>query len=126
VSDNRQQLLDTINGLDAGGGTAFYDATLDAFQRVKAGKDSGRINAVVVLTDGEDQDSHLSASSVIQALGRQGESQQPIRVFTIAYSDGADAAQSALAKIATASGGKSYTGDTENIDSVYRSISSFF
>jgi Ca-activated chloride channel family protein len=49
-----------------------------------------------------------------------------VRVFTIAYSAGATGAKEALAKLAAASGGKSYTGTTQNIESVYRSISSFF
>jgi Ca-activated chloride channel family protein len=47
-------------------------------------------------------------------------------VFTIAYSAGAAGAADALAKIADASGGKAYTGNVGDIESVYRSISSFF
>lgn len=49
-----------------------------------------------------------------------------MRVFTIAYSATAAGAQSALERIAKASGGQYYEGETENIELVYRSISSFF
>ena len=49
-----------------------------------------------------------------------------MRVFTIAYSADAAGAAEALEAIAKASGGQPYKGDTENIESVYRSISSFF
>jgi hypothetical protein len=47
-------------------------------------------------------------------------------VFTIAYSPEAEGAQEALDAFAEASGGQSYQGDTEDIEAVYRSISSFF
>ena len=47
-------------------------------------------------------------------------------MFTIAYSAGAARREKALEQIAEASGGKSYTGDPEDIETVYRSISSFF
>ena len=47
-------------------------------------------------------------------------------MFTIAYSAGAAGAKEGLEKIAQASGGNAYPGDPENIEAVYRSISSFF
>ena len=56
----------------------------------------------------------------------QGDSDQQVRVFTIAYSAGAEGAAEGLEAIARASGGQPYEGDTEDIESVYRSISSFF
>ena len=49
-----------------------------------------------------------------------------MRVFTIAYSVDSKEAEDALKQIAAASGGKYYPGDTDDIQSVYRSISSFF
>ena len=49
-----------------------------------------------------------------------------MRVFTIAYSSGASGSRDQLKRIAEASGGLDYEGKTENIESVYRSISSFF
>ena len=47
-----------------------------------------------------------------------------IRVFTIAY--GSDPNENELAEYAEASGGKSYEGGADDIESIYRSISSFF
>jgi hypothetical protein len=49
-----------------------------------------------------------------------------VRVFTIAYGADAQGAAQALQRIADASGGKAYEGSTSDIESVYRSISSFF
>ena len=124
---NKAELESMVHRLIADGGTAVYDATADAFRTVSnlAGRDD-RINAVVVLTDGEDTDSSRTASEVADELAAQGDRETKVRVFTIAYSAGAVGAADALAKIAAASGGKSYTGDVDDIESVYRSISSFF
>jgi Ca-activated chloride channel homolog len=126
VRENRAQLKETVSGLIAEGGTAIYDVTAAAFASVKRAAGGGdRINAVVLLTDGEDTDSDKTLEDVLPELD-QGDTENPVRVFTIAYSAEAEGARQALERIAAASGGKSYTGDTENIDTVYRSISSFF
>jgi Ca-activated chloride channel family protein len=124
---NRARLEQTIGRLIPEGGTAVYDATAAGFNAVRdlAGSDTSRINAVVVLTDGEDTDSSKSVEDLVAELD-QGDSENRVRVFTIAYSAGAAGAAQALEKIAAASGGNAYTGNTKDIRSVYRSISSFF
>ncbi|HET8949280.1 MAG TPA: VWA domain-containing protein [Solirubrobacteraceae bacterium] len=124
---NKGELQQTISRLIPEGGTAFYDAAAEGFSTVRdlAGRDD-RINAVVLLTDGEDTDSTRDVDAVVNELKGQGDSSTQVRVFTIAYSAGAAGAREALEKIAEASGGKSYPGDPENIEAVYRSISSFF
>jgi Ca-activated chloride channel family protein len=124
---NEAKLKATVERLIAEGGTAFYDATAEGYRTVRdlAGRDD-RINAVVLLTDGNDTDSKRTLSSVVQELEGQDDSSTQVRVFTIAYSVGAAGARKALEEIAAASGGNSYPGDPENIEAVYRSISSFF
>ena len=126
IGGPRSRLQPTIDRLIADGGTAFYDATLDAFEDVRRIGDRDRLNAVVLLTDGEDTDSSASAEEVVSEIRAQGESEYQVRIFTIAYSAQAGGAQEALEDIAEASGGQSYTGDTDDIETVYRSISSFF
>ena len=115
-----------MRDLIAEGGTAFYDATVVAFDAVRAQKATDRINAVVLLTDGEDTDSQQNADDVVAHLEGQGDSPNQVRVFTIAYSSGASGARGQLKRIAAASGGLDYEGKTENIESVYRSSRSFF
>ena len=101
------------------------DATLEAIDAVTAQLDRDAINAVVLLTDGEDTSSNHSAYDVLQALERQRSKETgQIRVFTIAY--GSDPNAEELAEYAKASGGKSYKGGADDIGSIYRSISSFF
>ena len=78
-----------IEKLIADGGTAAYDATAAAVAQVKKLADTSRINAVVLLTDGEDTDSAKPAETLIRELEAQGDSSRRVRVFTIAYSAGA-------------------------------------
>jgi Ca-activated chloride channel homolog len=125
-SQGRERLVGTVRSLIADGGTAVFDATLQGYGVVRELGDDERINAVVVLTDGEDTDSSASADEVARTLEAQGDSASRVRVFTIAYSAEAEGAQEALDAFAEASGGQSYQGDTEDIEAVYRSISSFF
>jgi len=125
-SQSERELRSTVRGLIADGGTAVYDATIDAFEQVRRDASPERINAVVVLTDGEDTDSSADAQQAVDAVRAQGDSDDQVRVFTIAYSAGAAGAAEALAAISEASGGQAYEGSTEDIESVYRSISSFF
>jgi Ca-activated chloride channel family protein len=126
LSKNRAELQSRVRNLIAEGGTAFYDATVEAFDAVRGQRATDRINAVVLLTDGDDTDSQRSVDEVVAHLEGQGDSANRVRVFTIAYSSGASAARGQLKRIAAASGGLDYEGKTENIESVYRSISSFF
>jgi Ca-activated chloride channel homolog len=122
----RKDLQRAVRGLIADGGTSFYDAAVEGFNAVRDLNDTERINAVVLLTDGEDTDSSRSFEQALDQLGSQGDSSNQVRLFTIAYSAGATGAREQLEQLAAATGGKGYEGDTEDIEAVYRSISSFF
>jgi len=126
IGQRRGELPSLVDRLIADGGTAIYDATAQGLDQVRKLKDKERINAMVLLTDGEDTDSTLKAEEVVRRAAAQGDSQDEVRVFTIAYSAGAEGAADVLKRIARASGGMAYTGDTADIETVYRSISSFF
>ena len=126
VGAHRRALRRLVSGLTADGGTAIYDATAAGVRPGRGLADSSRINAVVLLTDGEDTDSAIGVDAIVRRLASQGDSTRRVRVFTIAYSSGAAGAAASLQRIAEASGGKAYSGDTDDIEAVYRSISSFF
>jgi Ca-activated chloride channel family protein len=124
-SRDRAKLLSQIGQLFPGGETAVYDAAEAGLRSIQRLHDSSRINAVVVLTDGEDNQSKQTASELAHKLEQQARSEGlTVRVYTIAY--GQEANRGELERIAAASGGKGYQGDTSDIESVYRSISSFF
>ena len=124
VKDQRQQLVQQIDSLFAGGGTALYDSIDSAYQQMAA-KNGGdnKIQAVVVLTDGEDTQSQMKLEELMQRLKYNGET-RAIHVFTIAY--GKDARKDILKQIADVTQAKSYQGDPKNIVEVFRDISTFF
>jgi Ca-activated chloride channel homolog len=126
MKKNRPVLERSIANLIPGGATALYDATLRGVDLVASLRDTTRINAVVVLTDGEDNKSvFFTPQHIVSELRRRSESDVgTVRVFTIAYGSNANA--EVLTAIATASGGKEYTGEPKEIAAVYRQISSFF
>ena len=81
----------------------------------------------MVLTDGEDMSSRaFTADQLVAELERRREDPDRVRVYTIAYAAGDSPFASALERIAAAGGGRSDSGTTRNIESVYTSISSFF
>jgi Ca-activated chloride channel family protein len=117
----RQAVRDIIPEND----TSLYDAILYGVNTVKAHADTGHINAVVILTDGQDTHSSATQQQVMDRLRVEGQGEtSSVRVFTIAY--GADAREDELARFADASGGKGFPANTGDIAAVYRSISSFF
>lgn len=107
------------------GETAWLDATTAALTDVQRLRDPTRINAVVILTDGEDTSSRRTLGTLRAQLAGQARSEGTVvRVYTIAY--GEQANRDDLASVAAASGGKGFEGDPKDIEAVYTSISSFF
>ena len=86
VRTNKRKLQSTISDLIADGGTAFHDATAEGVETVKRLNDNERINAVVMLTDGEDTDSSLTIDEVVRDSTRRATASRAVRVFTIAFS----------------------------------------
>jgi Ca-activated chloride channel family protein len=114
-----------VQGIFAEGETALYDAILRGRDAAEASSktDKRHIHAVVVLTDGEDNRSHIKLSELINRLTAV-EQGGGVRVFTIGY--GGEASEQALRQIAERTGGAYYHGDVDNIRSVYEEIGAFF
>jgi Mg-chelatase subunit ChlD len=90
------------------GGTGLYDTTLAAVRAVRAGWDPARVNAVVLLTDGDDTDADgIGLDALLSTLRNEAQaSGQPVPVISIAYGDGSGVA--ALQAISAATGGARY------------------
>jgi Ca-activated chloride channel homolog len=122
---NRAKLIAATKTIFPEGDTRVRDATVDGVKRVEAALDKDAINAVVMLTDGQDTVSTRSADEVVRALRPQSRKESgQIRVFTIAYGSHANTRE--LARYAEATGGNAYEATTDDIASIYRQISSFF
>jgi len=125
LAAHQGELLRHIGLLKAGGGTALYRVTREAVREAHASWDPTRINAVVLLTDGQNSD---PGDTDLNGLLRSLES-QPARttvpVFTIGYGQGADL--ETLKKIADASTGRSYNApDPAHIGGVFADVISNF
>jgi Ca-activated chloride channel family protein len=128
-AENAGRLRTSVRKLEADGYTALYAATEKAVDDVAALNDPTRINAVVLLTDGEDTVGKPRMDQLIPKLESHAgeEARSPIRVLPIAYGKEAQASKQVLDRIGNSSdGGDATKGDTGNIESVYRTISSFF
>jgi Ca-activated chloride channel homolog len=124
VKNGRQQVLQQIDSLFAGGETALYDSIDAAYQHLaSASNPDSKIQSVVVLTDGADTRSRLKFDELMSRIQYNGET-RAIHVFTIAY--GQDARKDILQKIADATQAKFYEGTPQNIVDVFRDISTFF
>lgn len=114
-----------VSQLFPSGNTALYDATGQGVGMVRALRDPTRINAVVVLSDGEDNASSTGKTALLDSLRLQSQAEElAVRVFTIAYGRQADRAT--LEEIADSSGGKAFAGDQSQAGAVFNRISSFF
>jgi Ca-activated chloride channel family protein len=78
-------------------GTPLYEVTQLAYETMVEEYDASKINAVVLLTDGQNDDDRPGDdeeqfTELIQTLqaGGEGASAQPVRLFTIAYGEDAD------------------------------------
>ncbi len=102
----RQKLLAGLTSLRPHGDTALYSTTLAAVRAARAAYSPGRVNAVVVLSDGADTEGKLTLDALVSTLAQESSPERPVPVITIAF--GPDAPVDALARMSKATGGASY------------------
>ncbi len=106
--------------LQPSGGTALYASILAADDAAAQSYLKDGVNTIVLLTDGrnEDPSGGPDLPALLDHLQQTSQSDTPVHIVTIAY--GKDADTDALAKIAKASGGKSFVApDPRTIDDVF-------
>lgn len=109
-------------------GTPLYDSIDQAYDYMKQKADTGRINAIVVLSDGADTDSQISVNSLVQKIQKdsgEGGNNKQVKIFAIGFGEGAD--MDSLNKIAKASGGQVFDAtDPEKLEAVFQSVMNNF
>ena len=124
VSRQRDQLKAKIAGLVASGGTALYSTARVSATYMRGAIDPTRINAVLLLTDGRNEDGDRDLDQLLRDLQTEDE-QRVVRVFTIGY--GADADRETLKKIADASRANFYDAtNPATINKVFTDVVSNF
>jgi len=124
LGQNRSQLQERIDRLEARGNTALLDAVRTAYVRLRRLNDTERINAIVVMTDGRENASDVSLDDLTAEIERGNREGPPVVIFAIAY--GRDADYEVLQALADASGGQVRQGDLETIRQLYKILSSYF
>ena len=130
--DQREQMRSRINDLFPTNGTPLYDVTSAAYETMKTTYEADKINAVVLLTDGVNDDGTLSDDAdqleqLIASLrsGSEGGSAQPVRIFAISYGEGADKAT--LKRISEATNAALYDASNPlTIEQVFTAVVSNF
>ena len=114
--EGRDRGLQFISGLQAEGGTRLYDSALAARNWLAENLRDEAINAVLILTDGEDSESGITLDQLGQALQSSGfNSDQRIAFFTVGYGNDGDFNAGALEQIADLNGGYYRKGDPATI-----------
>lgn len=104
-----QSLVKAAADVQASGGTPLYQAVLDGYRAAVSGYTPGRVNQMIVLTDGRDEDStsRLTLTALVAELRGLVDKSRPVRVRLYAF--GGDGDRAALATIAGAVRGKAAT-----------------
>ena len=132
MKDVRDDLRTRIDSLIPQFGTPLYEATGVTYDSMIADYDPDAINAIVLLSDGQNDDNRASDDrdqletllATMQA-GSEGQASRPVRVFPIAY--GADADLSTLGLIAEATSAAVYdASDPASINRVFTQVISNF
>ncbi|MGH9164879.1 MAG: substrate-binding domain-containing protein [Acidimicrobiales bacterium] len=127
IGANREVIRGELRNLVPTAGTPLYTAARDSFNLIKDRYDPARINAVLLLTDGRNEDPRnedLDATLRVLRAG-EGAASAPVRLFTIAYGSGADVA--VLRRMAEATNAKDYDAtDPTVIDKIFTEVISNF
>jgi Ca-activated chloride channel homolog len=106
---HRAQLNQRIGGLNGrvGRNTALYDTILAGYRTARSGFDGSRFNAVVLITDGKDDNrSKIKLEPLLSQLKSLRDPARPVELIMVGMGPGVDLAT--MQRIAAATGGRAY------------------
>jgi len=118
----RAELAEQVYGMEADGQTALIDAIWEAYDHLQSVGDIEAINAIVVMTDGQENHSTHAVPELLDHLKQ--EQAVTVVVFTIAF--GSDADEMLLENVTRAGNGQFRRADETNIEELYKIISTYF
>ncbi len=108
-----QEQADSFPSRLSPGGTGLYDTVLAAVRKARVDYDPTAVNAVVIITDGTDEDDgSVGLDGLLRTLVAEADPGRPVKVVGIAL--GPDADLSALQQIGESTGGAAYPALDEN------------
>lgn len=128
IGRQREEIASRIRSLVPTQGTPLYTAARDSYRLMQEEYDPERINAIVLLSDGRNEDPrNEDLQALLDELGasNEGQSSRPVRIFPIAY--GGDADLGALKQLAEATNAAAYdASDPASITKVFTAVVSNF
>lgn len=125
LGTKRGELTNLISGLQPGGNTSLYDAILTAYALLEQQGNPDHIRAIVVVSMGADTWSDSDFSDVEARVNEHSATGgKPIKLFTVTYSDGADA--STFTDRIRIMGGETYLISTDTINRAFSRLLTFF
>jgi len=109
LADQRQDVISKLGGIrpKPNGETGLYDTTLAAYTAVQNGWDPGRVNSVVIMTDGKNEDGRgLSLDQLVDELKKAADPGRPVQVIAIGI--GNEVSEAELRRITDAAGGGTF------------------
>lgn len=107
---HKQQIAGIIQSLPArlGGATGLYDTALAAVQRVRESYDPEKVNSVLLITDGKNEDENgIDLDTLLAELAKIDDPAKPVPVIMIGF--GPDTDLAAMQRIAQATKGAAYS-----------------
>ena len=121
LSSQRSQLAAALTTIrpKPNGDTGLYDTILAGYKALQAGWDPGRVNSLVIMTDGQNDDKHgVTLDQLIGALKQIVDPKRPIQVIAIGIGTGVS--RDELQKITSATGGGVFiTADPSQIGDIF-------
>ncbi|MFE7543684.1 substrate-binding domain-containing protein [Streptomyces platensis] len=108
-STHREALADAFGALapEPQGATGLYDTTLAAYEKARSTYASGKFNALVILTDGANDDAHgIGLDALVGELKKLSDPKRPVPLIALAI--GPEADTSALNRIVAPTGGSTH------------------
>ncbi|MCO1598189.1 substrate-binding and VWA domain-containing protein [Micromonospora sp. RHAY321] len=120
LSGQRAQLEAALGTIKpSSGDTGLYDTMLAAYKTVQADWQPGRVNSVVLFTDGKNEDDNgINQAQLLAELKRLADPDRPVQVVMIGIGEGVSKAE--LESITKVTGGGSFvTKDPTEIGSIF-------
>ncbi|WP_130339430.1 VWA domain-containing protein [Micromonospora kangleipakensis] len=108
LSSNRRALQQGLAAIKpSNGNTGLYDTMLAAYKEVQSGWEAGRVNSVVLFTDGKNDDKNgISRTELLSQLKKLKDPEQPVRVIIIGI--GTEVSKAELESIAREADGVAF------------------
>ncbi|WP_433387216.1 substrate-binding domain-containing protein [Micromonospora sp. KLBMP9576] len=120
LSRQRAKLEQSLGAIRSStGDTGLYDTVLAAYQQVQENWEPGRVNSIVLFTDGKNEDSDgVTQQELLGRLHRMQDPERPVQVVIIGI--GSDVSRAELKSITDVTGGGAFvTEDPTRIGDIF-------